>query len=482
LASRLSLILRLLIQIPKSTQPVTAGQKTILIFACFFVGTARSQFRSDNCGCAIPQGDTTLGDGRRLPTADMMQQLSPDGKKLLYLVDQGDAGAHILDLKSLEDKVIIVHGGLPGEQDFGESGLSWCPYDPDLLALVVTSFIDTNNSGQSTVYVNNLFTYRISTGESQLVTPQVLKPYGPATLSLYSWTAGSKRNSDTLLIGFKITESNSDSGFYGLFIPESQSLISVVIPRNGNDTTILAISHDGHQIWGIDTTFGPHKIRYLLDSSIIVGPRRIQTLWHASFSPNAKLVALTVDPAGTGGGGLPLYDNNWDTVFQQVWIFSSDNPHPDSSQMKIINFQCLFCTYNFHGAWAEFLTDSTIAVSMHHDGDTNSWLWDITIDGRIVRQLTGVQQNNVVVYESQPSPFTIHPTPASGRITVSMPGLSVSAKFSITDAVGRTVISRDVPAGSGTFEIETAQLPDGVYFCQLVSAAEMWSEKLVVRH
>jgi hypothetical protein len=37
---------------------------------------------------------------------------------------------------------------------------------------------------------------------------------------------------------------------------------------------------------------------------------------------------------------------------------------------------------------AEFTSNTTLAVNMHHDGDMFQTLWEITTDGRLLRQLT----------------------------------------------------------------------------------------------
>ncbi|MFH1050700.1 MAG: hypothetical protein V1779_07190 [bacterium] len=62
--------------------------------------------------------------------------------------------------------------------------------------------------------------------------------------------------------------------------------------------------------------------------------------------------------------------------------------HPDTVHVKKINLRNEFCMYAFAGAWPEFISENTLAVSMHVDGDEMSALWEITIDGKIVRQLT----------------------------------------------------------------------------------------------
>src|ERR1700677_2109182 len=97
-----------------------------------------AQFGSDSCGCAALVDD---GNGYHIPADyDMAQSISSDGKWLAY-----DSRV-LLNLQTLERIVISVNGGLPNENDIIWENLTWCPYDPDLLALDVTSDIDTSST------------------------------------------------------------------------------------------------------------------------------------------------------------------------------------------------------------------------------------------------------------------------------------------------------------------------------------------------
>jgi hypothetical protein len=58
--------------------------------------------------------------------------------------------------------------------------------------------------------------------------------------------------------------------------------------------------------------------------------------------------------------------------------------------LEKIDFQKRFCMYNFGGGTidAEFITNTTLAVSNHHDSDVLCPLWEITTDRRLLRQIT----------------------------------------------------------------------------------------------
>ena len=178
---------------------------------------------------------------------------------------------------------------------------------------------------------------------------------------------------------------------------------------------------------------------------------------HASFSPDGKLVAVS---------GIIN-----DTTYDQVFIYDVGT----HSLVKTINFQKSFCMYNLWGVYAEFITDSTLAVSMHKDSAESSPLWEITIDGRIVRQLTilpewptaGVANADIpsssIYLTSYPNPFS-----QSTTISFSSPESGV-AEITIVNLLGSEVarvFSGEIEAGEHNFEWSNISgLPDGVYQC-----------------
>ena len=172
----------------------------------------------------------------------------------------------------------------------------------------------------------------------------------------------------------------------------------------------------------------------------------VPSIQAASFSPDGKWVAYWVFPEGNG---LPA-----DTIFDQVWICPVSNP---TKIEHVINFQCLYCTYSFWGIWPEFISDSTLAVSMHHDGDSVSALWEIGLDGHIVRQLT--RNTASVVPSSSPAHRQlVYPNPTHNALKLFLhePGV-----VSLTDAVGRVVLTERVLAGPSS--IDVSELPAGAY-------------------
>ena len=101
---------------------------------------------------------------------------------------------------------------------------------------------------------------------------------------------------------------------------------------------------------------------------------------NVTWSPNGKRIALSVLPKQGGPKG----------TFEQIWILDAEKilqDRPDTHSVYIIDLQTRFCSYSFLGCHAEFITDSTLAVSMHPDGGSSP-LWEISTTGRKIRQLT----------------------------------------------------------------------------------------------
>jgi hypothetical protein len=84
----------------------------------------------------------------------------------------------------------------------------------------------------------------------------------------------------------------------------------------------------------------------------------------------------------------------------------------------------------------------------------------------------------------QESSLQVYPNPASASTTCSY-RLAIGAEGSlmIRDLLGSTVVSREIPAGTGKMTINTADMNNGVYFCTLlVNGQPGQTRKLIVKH
>jgi hypothetical protein len=438
----------------------------ILVGICLvgLISPVFAQFRSDNCNCPIPIGDTEVGVGRRIPKYySMYQRLSPDAKWLAYKLNQGGKN-YILNLETLKETTLEVHGNLPGEEDTYWGIPYWSNFDTDMLTLRITSYIDSLNKDGTQMTVSNIFTYRISTSVSQRITPAILGKYGEKG----SVSGAFEISKDTFYIEYILKgalKNGKDSIFHGFYVPVSQSLIPNEIYPNLYFSVLGATQDSVHKLVELLDVLPPHsKFSVYLDQKELLFPRTIQSSLYASFTPDGERFALSVNPIDLGEA---------DTVFPQIWVYDLNDPDP--SKVKVINFQCLFCKYSFEGIYAEFITDSTLAVSMHNDGDISSPLWEITIDGRIIRQLTFLPTSGI--HPSEPenvflSSLTSSPNPFKNETHLRFHLNRVAyTTICVYDVLGHQVWGdgkgRTYEAGDHEIGVEGASLPEGSLYARI---------------
>jgi hypothetical protein len=229
----------------------------------------------------------------------------------------------------------------------------------------------------------------------------------------------------------------------------------------------IAISTDSlHTFtWRYDTV---HASGHYFDDGVeLKFPRPFKTLYHESFSPNGQLLALSVMPEPDSN--LELQWPRGDTLFPQVWIYNVEDP--SSPSLQVINYQCSFCKYTGGGGWAEFLTDSTLAVSMYSDSDMESpnWispLWEITIDGQVARKLTFLPESVVKSNSNSEFSLQVYPNPAGNELQIfgGQPGT-----VRLFDMLGTEVLTRYSNSSEVTLDI--SRLPQGTYFLRSGSAS-----------
>jgi hypothetical protein len=400
----------------------------------------------DTCDCPPPR---ETSQGLRIPPyADTKPKLSYDSRYLLY------EPGYRLDLSTLSVDAIQATSGLAGEAILGYFSLTWAPYSSDRVILKAAMLVDTGADATG-VYRQNLLGYTFSSATSNLLSPRAAGPYGPEGMNLVAqknapWLRGSHEGRDTLLLGY----GSSDSQFVGLYSPQSQLHVPKVV--NFQDAFYRESNSGNHHIWG--KVQGFEVSPYYLDGIEIGFPVKPDQVTWGSFSPDGKLFALDVWPERV--------DTN--KTYRQVWIYRTEDP---STPIHRLNFQELFCKYSFHGIWPEFITDSTLAVSMHKDGDISSPLWEITIDGRIVRQLTFLPTNSVVRDESTHS--TSYALLASDKATITVKPSSKDRQVTLINTLGQEVLSERIASSAEQIVLNVRSLPPGSYFCKLRGESEL---------
>lgn len=414
----------------------------------------------DTCDCDPPFNG---GQGRRIPPfAHYNPLLSPDGK-LLYCDPGFIVNLTNLSIEPVNIKWSICPASLQALED-----ITWSPYDSDKLAFVALFSMDTLGGSLPRVHRNQLVEYRASTKVYKYITPNDAGPYGTKFMGIIRsykdylpWSLLSREGADTLHIGYH--NEGSSNLFGGYYVPQTQARISISLPLT--DTTVIRRSSD-YSMTIHRTGVKTEDYEYFLNDKLISLEPWIERVMSASFSPSKQLMALGVMPRS--------YKD-----YEQVWIYRVDDL---SAPISKINFQKLHCMYSFWGAEAEFITDSTLAVSMHKDGDISSPLWEIGLDGHIVRQLTFLPTSDVKQtsgsLSSKPSVIrTLSVSSDNAMLNVSLS--ADPSQVTILNLIGATVWESRA-GGSKELAIDVSQLSSGVYFLSVSTSEGQSTERFVI--
>ncbi len=336
-----------------------------LIILILIYGCTETNKPTDKSPCSLPE----IGwEGwANVPVPHREQTVSYDLKKLAFVLGDG-ARLEVCDLKSGDVQVIDIESKLPSNVLLiGVNNPTWCPYDNNRLLIHASTSTDTNLDGKRYVYGQNLYILSLDGSEFKKVTPNIFGKAG-GDFGAPIWLVGSNNNLDSLL-------------FWGprIYIPQKDSFINSVFEN------FIYYSHDQRKI--ITAEFKSGQGVYFLNGKPLIFNEKYASINKISFSPDGKLIAVSTRPSQPGV--TPLEE---EYRFHEIWIGDAEkflNENQDTMQVSIINLRKNFCMYALHSALdAEFITNKTLAVSMHKDGDDYSFLWEITIDGKIVRQLT----------------------------------------------------------------------------------------------
>ncbi len=319
-----------------------------------------------SCDCPIPKYSN--GHYKRPAVGYTSPQISPDGKSIVYITNNGAEFFQILDLKTLKIETILLKDILPDtlgwKRETEVLGIFWCPYSSDKLFLdcytYPTSFSTTYGKG---------YIYNRTSKQVAVVSPSKFGKYGQeGGSSLRSWLRGSKEGFDSILTDTSIYLIQQDSMY----------------PRpTGYRENLVQSLHTSDNITSEFNNYYGIGDRYINNSYFVES----RSLAYGSFrwSPNAKKIVVSAFPLTppTNQYGLTV------ATFAEVWIIDRENINTGENYAAYtLNFQQLFCTYNGWGPNAEYISDSTLVVSMHKADDEISQLWEITDKGKIVRQLT----------------------------------------------------------------------------------------------
>ncbi len=312
--------------------------------------------------CDCPPAELT-SFGYHLPKLFYSQpHLSPDGSTLAFIVNEGDTKISFLNMKTLQLSYIYLASIIPNypADELLCTELYWSPYSSDRLYIHTVSFFDTLGNSR---YAQNGYILTISTQKAWKITPSKVGPFGSeGYLGFYSWLKGSNPQIDSFIFDDSIYVPQQDKCYP---LPESYKEIIHQAPNSSN-----------YFIYRRDSIKDNPPQLFINGERSYVAQHMIGEITpHWSLSGNKMAFTVKSD--------FPSDDPIDPHSFYEVWIY-------DISQNYVyrLNLRSLFCMYDFVGSQAEFLTDSTLAISMHKDGDDFAPLWEISTTGKLIRQLT----------------------------------------------------------------------------------------------
>lgn len=253
----------------------------------------------------------------------------------------------------------------------------WCPYADSLILIDVQTETDTNNTGN---YIRGYNTYIVSLSGYTLLR---------ATSPMFG-LAGSESGSLACWMG-RLSMLGQDY-IYRPAVTFKESIHYYIVQSDGVEMMPLQESYYS-SVRGMYIFFETRGLQNIADWFInggqIENPGYHQT-W-VSWSPNERRLALSVMEArrtndttayekAYRGKEIIIYEFPDELEFKKVTY----NHKP----LRVINLRKSCCKFSYTGTYSTFITDSTLAVSMHNDGDEFVPLWEINIDGKILRQLT----------------------------------------------------------------------------------------------
>ncbi len=222
-------------------------------------------------------------------------------------------------------------------------------------------------------YGQNLCILSRKTGKLEMVHLPNTSQSGPPYLQLFGWLKGSTPEADSLVLTY--------TSFRGIVVLPSKTLVPIpAIPSQGPVNLKQIRFSPDRRHYVTDGRLYPFNI--FIDGVDLKFVDTVQGVFWFSWSPDSKKLAVTSLNSGNKSysfGGI-------------IWIIDVekwDKERPAIVPVEKIDIQKRFCMYAFGDALkAEFTSNTTLAVNMHHDGDMLQTLWEITTDGRLLRQLT----------------------------------------------------------------------------------------------
>ena len=321
--------------------------------------------------CPLPYALKNIGTP--VPIYNYISKLSPNGQRILF-----DNNFKILDLKTNRIQQIDFSSILPKNMYY--KGIKyqayWCPYDNNSFAMTCVTGTDTIGDGKSFIETYQLIIVNLDSNKCEVVTPKIFSGQGSSLgLGLFGWLPGSTKNNNKFFIGF-ISPSDSNYTF------SEYDVNSQTIQKYKYDF-LQSYTFNGNYYF-YSTSDTNSNIQYNLNNVLVNFPNSAYTLFSkGDFSPSGKQLAVSVKVLNCAEDSARL-DEIW-IIDVDKYISNPINPVP----IKIINLRDNFCMFTYQ-LNAVFTSETTLALAMFKDGDKYGNIYEIDINGNMVRQLTSV--------------------------------------------------------------------------------------------
>ncbi len=296
------------------------------------------------------------------PSGHIVRGASPDGMMVAYEDVRDEGPLHIIDVSTYEIYKIELQPYLPeGEISAGAGRILWCPYDHRRL-MVLAKSIDQEGRFRDYAFV-------IALSDGMAVRVEKVIPESPGDQVFLHWMATSKPGADYFVL--------SGERMYWL-----QQDTILPLPEKYRGEPQRRVWSPGDQHWFGIVEDGNGQRRFLLDGVEIQLPRETG---RASWAPNGRSLILSLyynDESWENKG--PGIDRFWViTDVSQVLKNSSPEVEPD----YVIDPSEQWCMYSMDPV-PRFTGDTTFAVSLFPPGFFTCYIYEVSVEGRILRQLT----------------------------------------------------------------------------------------------
>ncbi len=288
------------------------------------------------------------------PSGHIVVGASPDGAMVAYTSIRGNSPLRIVNVETYVVYEFDVQLYLPEGKLFTElHDILWCPYDRNRLVVLAGS---VDQKGMRRGYA---FAIALSGGTAVRVEKVI--PESPEDRIFLHWMAISSPGADYFVL--------SGERMYWL---QQDTILPLPEKYRGEPQRRVWSPGDQHWFGIVEDENGQR--RFLLDGVEIRLPRGAD---RASWAPNGR--SLMVSRLSTARGIEIAIIRGINQVL--------DNPSTEVKPDYVIDPSEQWCMYSMDPV-PRFVSDTTFAVSLFPPGFFTSYIYEVSVEGRILRQLT----------------------------------------------------------------------------------------------